>query len=86
MKRETGTMMRLGVFITLGIAVFIFGIYFIGERQQIFRKTIHVSGVFRDVVGLQEGNNVRLSGDQCRDSGQHQDCERFLCQSDDPHR
>jgi phospholipid/cholesterol/gamma-HCH transport system substrate-binding protein len=62
MKHETGTMIRLGVFITLGIAVFIFGIYFIGERQQIFRKTIRVSGVFRDVVGLQEGNNVRLSG------------------------
>jgi phospholipid/cholesterol/gamma-HCH transport system substrate-binding protein len=62
MKHGTGNLIRLGVFITLGIAVFIFGIYFIGERQQLFRKTIRVSGVFRDVVGLQEGNNVRFSG------------------------
>lgn len=62
MKQETSSKVRLGVFISLGIAVFIFGIYFIGERQQLFRRTFRVSGVFRDVVGLQEGNNVRFSG------------------------
>jgi phospholipid/cholesterol/gamma-HCH transport system substrate-binding protein len=62
MKNEIRNKVRLGAFISLGIAVFIVGIYFIGERQQIFRKTFHLSGVFRDVAGLQAGNNVRLSG------------------------
>ena len=42
--------------------LFIVGIYFIGEKQQLFRGTFHLSGVFRDVAGLQAGNNVRLSG------------------------
>jgi len=62
MRHETGSRIRLGAFVSLGIAVFIVGIYFIGARQQLFRKTFHVSGVFRDVAGLQEGNNVRFSG------------------------
>jgi phospholipid/cholesterol/gamma-HCH transport system substrate-binding protein len=62
MKKDAGNTIRLGVFISLGLAVLILGIYFIGERQQIFRSTFRVSGVFRDVAGLQEGNNVRFSG------------------------
>lgn len=62
MKKDTGFKIKLGIFITLGIAIFIVGIYFIGEKQQLFRSTFHLSGVFRDVAGLQAGNNVRLSG------------------------
>lgn len=62
MKKNTTNKIRLGIFVSLGIAVFIVGIYFIGERQQLFRSTFHVSGVFKDVAGLQAGNNVRFSG------------------------
>jgi phospholipid/cholesterol/gamma-HCH transport system substrate-binding protein len=62
MKKTTSFKIRLGIFISLGMAVFIVGIYFIGERQQMFRSTFRVSGVFKDVSGLQPGNNVRLSG------------------------
>jgi phospholipid/cholesterol/gamma-HCH transport system substrate-binding protein len=62
MKKETSNKIKLGIFISLGIAVFILGIYFIGEKQQLFRSTFRVSGVFKNVSGLQAGNNVRLSG------------------------
>jgi phospholipid/cholesterol/gamma-HCH transport system substrate-binding protein len=62
MKKDTSYKIKLGMFISLGIALFIVGIYFIGEKQQLFRGTFHLSGVFRDVAGLQAGNNVRLSG------------------------
>jgi phospholipid/cholesterol/gamma-HCH transport system substrate-binding protein len=62
MKKDTSHKIKLGIFISLGIALFIVGIYFIGEKQQLFRGTFHLSGVFRDVAGLQAGNNVRLSG------------------------
>ena len=62
MKKHTSNKIRLGIFVSLGIVLFIAGIYFIGERQQLFRSTFRVSGIFRDVGGLQAGNNVRFSG------------------------
>jgi phospholipid/cholesterol/gamma-HCH transport system substrate-binding protein len=62
MKKKINHKVRLGIFISLGIAVFIFAIYFIGEQQQLFRSTFRLSGVFKNVAGLQAGNNVRLSG------------------------
>lgn len=62
MKKNISKKIRLGVFVSLGIAVLIIGIYFIGEGQQLFRSTFQISGVFKDVAGLQAGNNVRLSG------------------------
>lgn len=62
MKKNIDHKIRLGIFITLGIAVFILAVYFIGEKQQMFRSTFRLTGVFKDVGGLQIGNNVRLSG------------------------
>lgn len=62
MKKDTTNKIRLGIFITLGIVILIAGIYFVGEKQQLFRSTFRLTGVFRDVAGLQAGNNVRLSG------------------------
>jgi phospholipid/cholesterol/gamma-HCH transport system substrate-binding protein len=62
MKKKINHKVRLGIFISLGIAVFILAIYFIGEKQQLFRNTFRLSGEFKDVAGLQAGNNVRLSG------------------------
>ena len=62
MKKDISKKIKLGIFVSIGIAVFILGIYFIGERQQLFRSTFRVSGVFKDVAGLQAGNNVRFSG------------------------
>lgn len=62
MEKNISSKIRLGIFISLGIAAFIAAIYFIGEKQQLFRSTFRLTGVFRDVGGLQAGNNVRLSG------------------------
>lgn len=62
MKKNIKNKVRLGIFISLGMALLIIGIYFIGEGQQLFRATFSVTGVFKDVAGLQAGNNVRLSG------------------------
>ena len=62
MKKNTGNKIKLGIFTSLGILVLIVGIYFIGERQQLFRSTFHLTGVFKDVAGLQAGSNVRFSG------------------------
>ena len=62
MKKDTSKKIRLGIFISIGIALFILGIYFVGERQQLFRSTFRLTGVFKDVAGLQAGSNVRFSG------------------------
>jgi len=62
MKKNTGNRIRLGIFVSLGIVLFILGVYFIGERQQLFRSTFRLSCVFKDVAGLQSGGNVRFSG------------------------
>ena len=62
MKSNISRNIRLGIFISVGIAVFLSAVYFISERQQLFRSTFRISGVFKDVAGLQAGNNVRLSG------------------------
>jgi len=62
MKKDMSNKIRLGIFISLGVAIFILGIYFIGERQQLFRSTFRISGFFKDVAGLQAGCNVRFSG------------------------
>jgi phospholipid/cholesterol/gamma-HCH transport system substrate-binding protein len=62
LKKDITNKIRLGVFISLGIALFIAGIYFIGVTQQMFTSTFRVSGVFKDVSGLQAGNIVRFSG------------------------
>jgi len=62
MKKKISHKIRLGIFVSLGILIFILAIYFIGEKQQLFRSTFRLSGEFKDVAGLQAGNNVRLSG------------------------
>jgi phospholipid/cholesterol/gamma-HCH transport system substrate-binding protein len=62
MKKNTSNRIRLGIFVSLGIVLFILGVYFIGERQQLFRSTFRLSCVFKDVAGLQSGGNVRFSG------------------------
>ena len=62
MKNSISNKIKLGIFISLGMIVFIVAIYFIGEGQQLFRSTFSLTGVFKDVAGLQAGNNVRLSG------------------------
>ena len=62
MQKHNEHTMRLGIFVSIGLVLFIIGIYFIGDKQQLFNKTFQISGVFKDVSGLQVGNNVRFSG------------------------
>jgi phospholipid/cholesterol/gamma-HCH transport system substrate-binding protein len=61
-SKQTGSRIRLGIFVTIAIALFIFVIYFIGNRQNLFTKTFSISGTFEDLGGLQVGNNVRFTG------------------------
>jgi phospholipid/cholesterol/gamma-HCH transport system substrate-binding protein len=62
MKKNKGNNIRLGVFVAASLILFITGIYMIGSRQQLFGGTFRVHCLFRDISGLQVGNNVRFSG------------------------
>lgn len=62
MKNTNSEKLRLGIFVIVGTALFIVGIYFIGQRVNMFNKTFTISAFFQNVNGLQNGNNVRYSG------------------------
>ncbi len=62
MKKNSTNKIKLGIFVSLGLVVLILAIYFIGEKQLLFKNTFRLSAIFEDVGGLQAGNNVRLSG------------------------
>lgn len=54
--------LKLGVFVILGALFFIFGLYIIGNKRNIFVSTYTISATFRNVNGLVAGNNVRFAG------------------------
>lgn len=62
MKKTTSQKIRLGLFVIIGLFIFIIAVYFIGEKQKMFGQTDHLKAVFNNVNGLQLGNNVRYSG------------------------
>jgi phospholipid/cholesterol/gamma-HCH transport system substrate-binding protein len=62
MEKSTNQKIQLGLFVILGLSVFVITIYFIGNKQNMFGKTTEIHAVFSNVNGLQVGNNVRYSG------------------------
>ncbi|WP_454801520.1 MlaD family protein [Mucilaginibacter phyllosphaerae] len=59
---ENRRSITVGVFVLLGVAVFVIGILTLGGQQKSFVKSIHISSIFNDVSGLKKGNNVWFSG------------------------
>ena len=62
MEKTTSQKIRLGLFVIIGLMIFILAVYFIGDKQKMFGKTNHLEAIFNNVNGLQLGNNVRYSG------------------------
>lgn len=62
MQKSTSQKIRVGVFVFAGTILLVVALYFIGARQHIFTKNIHLYAVFNNVNGIQLGNNVRYSG------------------------
>lgn len=52
----------VGIFIFLGIAIFVITVLTLGGQQKTFQKSIIVRAVFDDINGLQKGNNIWFSG------------------------
>ena len=62
MEKTASQKINLGLFVIIGLLIFILAIYFIGDKQKMFGKTNHLETVFNNVNGLQLGNSVRYSG------------------------
>ena len=62
MKNTSSQKFRLGLFVIIGTILFVTGVYLIGQRQDMFKKTFTLSAYFQNVNGLQKGNNVRYAG------------------------
>jgi phospholipid/cholesterol/gamma-HCH transport system substrate-binding protein len=52
----------VGIFVFLGMVIFVAGIFILGGQQKRFVRTIRVNAVFDNVAGLKVGNNVWFSG------------------------
>ena len=62
MKNSRKANIRLGMYISIGVILFIIIFYLIGSKQNMFSTNVKVTTVFRDVVGLRQGANVRFTG------------------------
>jgi phospholipid/cholesterol/gamma-HCH transport system substrate-binding protein len=62
MKTTTGQKIKIGVFVISGLAVLVMAIFFIGNKKNLFTATFNLNGLFKNVNGLQVGNNVRFAG------------------------
>lgn len=62
--RSTGTRRAVivGIFIFLGLAIFIITILTLGSQKKTFGDSVTVKSVFENVNGLQKGNNIWFSG------------------------
>lgn len=53
---------RLGLFIVVGLAVFVIAIFIIGKQENLFDPVFKLSTTFYNVSGLEVGSNIRFSG------------------------
>ena len=62
MKATNGQKIRTGVFSIIGLLLLIGAVFLIGKTKNMFGDTFHIYGTFKNVGGLQVGNNVRFVG------------------------
>ncbi len=62
--RPTGNRRAIivGIFIFLGIAIFIWTVLTLGSQKNTFEKSVAIKTFFQNVNGLQKGNNIWFSG------------------------
>lgn len=61
-NKEIQQSIKLGIFVLVGIALFLISVVYIGSENNLFSRTFTVFAVFRNVEGLKQGDNVWLSG------------------------
>jgi phospholipid/cholesterol/gamma-HCH transport system substrate-binding protein len=62
MKISNINLLKLGLFVILGLLIFFAALFYLGQQKNLFRTGIRVWTEFYDVKGLQAGNEVRFLG------------------------
>jgi phospholipid/cholesterol/gamma-HCH transport system substrate-binding protein len=62
MQQKTQQKIKVGIFATVMLGLLLVGIFLIGRNKSLFQNTFVLYGTFRNVGGLQVGNNVRFVG------------------------
>ncbi len=62
MKKQAKNNIKLGLFVLVGLVVFVAVVYYLGSKQNLFGSTTTVTATFKNVSGLKVGNNVRFAG------------------------
>lgn len=62
MKITSGQKIKIGLFTFIGLLALVLGVFFIGNQKNMFSSTFGIYGMFKNVSGLQVGNNVRFAG------------------------
>jgi len=62
MRTTASQKLKIGIFTTLGLVILFVAIFLIGSQKNLFSSTYTLHGIFKNVGGLQVGNNVRLAG------------------------
>jgi phospholipid/cholesterol/gamma-HCH transport system substrate-binding protein len=62
MKISTSQKMKTGIFTIVGILLLVAAIFVIGSNKNMFGNTFNIYGTFRNVGGLQIGNNILFAG------------------------
>lgn len=52
----------VGIVVAAGLAIFMLGVFTLGGQKKTFASTITLNAVFKDINGLQKGNNIWYSG------------------------
>jgi phospholipid/cholesterol/gamma-HCH transport system substrate-binding protein len=61
MEKRT-SIIRLGIFIVLGVAALVVAVFLVGKEEGLFGKTFRLTAYFNTIEGLRTGASVRLSG------------------------
>lgn len=62
MKTTPSEKIKIGIFTIVGLLLLVAAVFFIGRQKNMFGSTFNIYGTFRNVGGLQTGNNVRFAG------------------------
>jgi len=62
MKTTASQKIKIGLFTFTGIVVLALIVFFIGNKRNLFSSTFNLYGTFKNVNGLNIGNNVRFAG------------------------
>ena len=62
MEKERSAQLKVGIFVLVSIAIFVYGVFTISGQEELFEKEYIVKTYFDNTAGLLEGAYVRLSG------------------------